>query len=336
MRLGVTWVPSDLRSYPALVRASEEAGFELFGVPDSQASVFRECHVAMAVAALHSRRMRVGPWVGVPATRHPAVVAAALASLHELVPGRVVAAFGTGYSGVFNLGMRPARMATLGAYVAAVRTLLRGESAEWHGGTARVLWPRGGVPVLIAGSGPRTLELAGEQADGAVVALGLSPEAIAAAEAAIARGAARAGRDSGRLERWWMVRGSVAETYEQAVDWALPSLVSTANHAFQVTFDGKGVPEKLHEPLRQAQARYDFTAHNRFGADSPNGRLARELGLVDFLVERFGLVGTPRQVVERLRELEARGVPGVTLRLLVPDTLAALRLWQEEIAPALR
>ncbi|MBI4505659.1 MAG: LLM class flavin-dependent oxidoreductase, partial [Chloroflexi bacterium] len=315
MRLGISWVPDNLRTYPELARATEEAGFELLGVPDTQASVYRESYVTLATAALHSTRLRIGPLVTNPITRHPAVTAAALASLHELVPGRVIAAFGTGDSGVYNLGLRPARLETLVAYIKAVRAMLHGQPAEWRGATARVLWPQGGVPLFVGAGGPRTLELAGELADGVIIAVGATPEAIAAAEAAIARGAARAGRDPRSIERWWWVRGSLADSYEEAVTWSLPSLASVCNHAFRFSFEGKAVPERYHESIRQLQARYDFTAHNRFGADSPNGLLARELGLVDILVDRFGVVGTPRQVVERLRELEARGVAGIVLRI---------------------
>jgi 5,10-methylenetetrahydromethanopterin reductase len=38
-----------------------------------------------------------------------------------------------------------------------------------------------------------------------------------------------------------------------------------------------------------------------------------ELGLADYFTERFGVVGTPDEVVTRLRELEAIGVNQVSL-----------------------
>jgi 5,10-methylenetetrahydromethanopterin reductase len=280
--------------------------------------------------------MRVAPLVTHPLTRHPAVTAAALASVHELVPGRVAAAIGAGDSGVYNLGMRPAKLETLAEYFKAVRTLLQGQPATWRGKTARVLWPQGGVPLYLAAGGPRTLELAGELADGVIIALGASPEAIAAADEALARGATRAGRDPRSIERWWWMRGSIADTYEEAVTWSLPSLASVCNHAFRFSFEGKAVPERWQEPIRQLQARYDFTAHNRFGADSPNGLLARELGLTDFLVQRFGVVGTPQQVVDRLHELESMGVTGIILRIQTPDRMRFLQVWRDEVAALAR
>lgn len=336
MRLGLSWVPDNLRTYPELVRATEDAGFDLLGVPDTQASVYRETYVTQTTAVLNSTRLRIGPLVTHPLTRHPAVTAAALASLHELASGRIFGAFGAGDSGVYNLGLHPAKLETLAAYVRAVRSMLHGQPTAWRGATAKVLWPQGGVPLWIGAGGPRTLELAGELADGVVIALGTTPEAVAAAEEAIARGAARAGRDPRSIERWWWMRGSIAETYEEAVTWSLPSLASVCNHAFRFSFAGKAVPERYHEAIRQLQARYDFTAHNRFGADSPNGLLVRALGLVDFLVDRFGVVGTPRQVVERLRELEARGVTGIILRIQTPDRLRFLQVWRDEVMAPVR
>ncbi|MBI3966460.1 MAG: LLM class flavin-dependent oxidoreductase [Chloroflexi bacterium] len=335
MRLGISWVVDDLRAFPDLVRATEAAGFHLLGVPDSQASVYRELYVSLTTAALASQRLRLAPWVTNPVTRHPAVTAAALASLHELAPGRIAGAIGTGDSGVINLGLRPARLATLQEYLRAVQTLLRGTPAEWRGRTAKLLWPRGDVPLLLSAEGPRTLELAGAEADGVVAGLGVTPEAVTATESALTRGAAQSGRDASALERWWFLRGSVADTYEEAEALALVSLVSMPNHAFRYSFEGKGVPERWQEPVRQLQARYDFTAHNQFGPKSPNGLLARELGLVEFLVERWGLVGTPRQVVERLCELESRGLTNVVLRIQTPDRLHFLQTWREEIGPNL-
>lgn len=336
MRLAISWLNDNLRIYPEIVRATEEAGFELLGVPDTQVGAYRECYVTLTTAALNSTRMRIGTWVTFPLTRHPAVTASALASLNELAPGRVFGAFGTGFSGVYNLGLRPARLSTLEAYVKAVRTLLQGQPAEWQGKTAHLLWPKGGIPLYMGAGGPRALELAGAEADGVAIAVGVSPEAVAVAEQTIARGAAQAGRDPGRLERWWLVRGSIADTYEEALTWALPAVLGTVNHAFAFTFEGKAVPERWHEPIRQLEARYVMTEHNRPSTDNPNSLLGRELGLVDFAVDRFGVLGTPRQVVERLRELEARGVTGVCFRFLTPDPLRLLRVWRDEVAPALR
>ena len=50
-------------------------------------------------------------------------------------------------------------------------------------------------PVFMTAAGPRMLELAGEVADGALMLVGLHPQAIAAARQRLEIGARRAGRD---------------------------------------------------------------------------------------------------------------------------------------------
>jgi len=53
---------------------------------------------------------------------------------------------------------------------------------------------RPGIPIYVSASGPKTLELAGEIADGVILLVGLFPEALAWALEHVDRGAARAGR----------------------------------------------------------------------------------------------------------------------------------------------
>jgi 5,10-methylenetetrahydromethanopterin reductase len=66
----------------------------------------------------------------------------------------------------------------------------------------------------------------------------------------------------------------------------------------------------LHDKLRAYQQRFDYSEK---GTSAQNGPLMEELGLADYFTERFGVVGTPDEVVARLRELEAIGVNQVSL-----------------------
>ena len=68
-RFGIVFLPETLTGWGDLCREAEETGFEWLGVADSQ-SVFRELYVALTLAALHTRRVRLGPLVTNPLTRH--------------------------------------------------------------------------------------------------------------------------------------------------------------------------------------------------------------------------------------------------------------------------
>ena len=94
-RFGIVFLPETLTGWGELCREAEDTGFEWLGVADSQ-SVFRELYVALTLAALHTRRVRLGPLVTNPLTRHLVVTASAIASVDELSGGRAVLGLGSG------------------------------------------------------------------------------------------------------------------------------------------------------------------------------------------------------------------------------------------------
>ncbi|MDQ1396531.1 MAG: 5,10-methylenetetrahydromethanopterin reductase, partial [Acidimicrobiaceae bacterium] len=122
----------DPEAYVREVEIADDVGYEMICGGDSQ-SVYRELYVSLAVAAVHTRRARLGPMVTNPITRHPAVTASAIASVDELSNGRAILGIGTGDSAIRNLGERAARLAELRAYIVALKGLLRGETVEWRG-----------------------------------------------------------------------------------------------------------------------------------------------------------------------------------------------------------
>ena len=332
---GVTWVVDDLRTYGDLVRESEAAGFDLIGVPDTQAANYRELYTAITVAALSTQRARLVPAVTNPFSRHPGVTAAALASLHEVSGGRAIFGIGTGDTGAASLGLPYARLGELREYVAAVQTLLSGAPAEYQGQVAQVRWATGGIPTFIAANGPRTLEYAGQVADGVIIGSGVLPEVIAAARERVATGAARAGRSEPAIELWWTVRMGLADDYEAGLAAALPSLAASANHVFRAGYAGKALPPNLREPIEKLRAGYQVGEHSRYGADNPNARLARDLGLTEYLAGRFGVIGSPAECARQIRRLAEHGATNLLIRPQAADRLDFLRRWRADVLPLL-
>ncbi len=98
------------------------------------------------------------------------------------------------------LGMRPARLASVRSAIGAFRALWSGldvtiedPAFELHDAHLR-FGARPDIPVYVSASGPKTLELAGEVADGVILLVGLFPEALAWALEHVDRGASKAGR----------------------------------------------------------------------------------------------------------------------------------------------
>src|SRR6185436_5376636 len=86
-RFGIVLLPESLAGWGALCREAEDSGFDLLGVADSQ-SVFREMYVALTLAALNTSRVRLGPLVTNPLTRHLVVTASAVSSVDEVSGAR--------------------------------------------------------------------------------------------------------------------------------------------------------------------------------------------------------------------------------------------------------
>ncbi len=331
-RFGIVFLPESLTGFGELCREAETSGFEWVGVADSQ-SVFHELYVALTLAALNTTRVRLGPLVTNPLTRHLVVTASAMASLDELAKGRMVLGLGSGDSAIYTLGAPPATVAGLESSIDTLGRLTAGEVVKREQRTWRVHRSARRIPIYLAAEGPRTLELAGRVADGVIVGLGLTPEVIELSLAAIERGARAVGRRLADLDVWWFAKTNVADTREAAVRPITMALAASANHAFRFTLEGKGVPAALHEPIRGLQREYDSHHHEIAGAG--NAALTDRWGLTDFLVDRFAIAGTPAECVVQIRRAMAAGAQQFITTSFVPDPRAFMRRWAGEVAGAL-
>src|SRR6187431_1784867 len=157
---------------PDNVALAEELGYDrawLYDTPQQSPDVW----MTLAMAAARTERIGLGPGVLVPSLRHPMVNAAATANLEALAPGRVVVAFGTGFSGRRAMGYRAIPWAFMDAYIRAYKGLLRGETVEWDGARMRMLHPDGHgprrpveVPVIVGALGPKGRAVASELGEG--------------------------------------------------------------------------------------------------------------------------------------------------------------------------
>jgi 5,10-methylenetetrahydromethanopterin reductase len=333
VRFGITFLPNAPSEFVEWARTAEATGFEIIGIADSQ-SLYREVYVSAALCAVNTERIRFGPRVINPLTRHPAVAASAALTLEELAPGRTILGIGTGDSAVYNLGLKGCSLAELREYLAAVRDLLATGTAEYHGRTARLTWGRADVPLYIAASGPKTLRLAGQIADGVVINTGLLPEIIRDSIDQVRRGAAEAGRDPAEVDLWWLPLTNLAEDRRAAVEEIKMSLASAGSHLARFTTSGKHIPPELLAKVEQLGGRYHFDQHDK--PDSANRRLIEELGLVEYLAERFSVAGTPEDCVRKLERAVEAGATQFWMSVHFDDKVRFMRDWASRVMPAFR
>ncbi|WP_328768955.1 LLM class flavin-dependent oxidoreductase [Streptomyces sp. NBC_00286] len=189
--------PEKLRD---VVRVADAAGLEELWLWED---CFLESGIATASAALAwSERLRVGIGLLPVPLRNVAVTAMETATLDRLFPGRFTLAVGHGVQDwMGQVGARAESPVTLlREYLDALRALLRGERVTTDGRYVKLDdvaldWPPPTAPEVLAGvTGPRSLRLAGEAADGTLLSEANPPEAVRKARGLIDEGRAAAGR----------------------------------------------------------------------------------------------------------------------------------------------
>ena len=102
---------------------------------------------------------------------------------------------GTGYTSASTIGRNPATLAEMRTRISTVKGLLAGQTVDFDGTPGRLGYPSGRrIPVIMAASGPKAIELAGEIADGVLLLVGFNRGII---ERALERLAARSARAGG-------------------------------------------------------------------------------------------------------------------------------------------
>ncbi len=158
---------------PDHIVLAEELGYETAWVYDTPALQL-DVWMILALAAVRTERIRLGPGVLIPSLRHPMTTASAIATLVGLVgPERVIIGAGTGFTGRRAMGQKPLRWAEFPQMVADTQALLRGEIVEVDGRAAMMLhWPGQAaerpieVPWILGVNGPRGLEAAAKMGCG--------------------------------------------------------------------------------------------------------------------------------------------------------------------------
>jgi 5,10-methylenetetrahydromethanopterin reductase len=190
------------------------------------------------------------------------------------------------------------------------------------------------VPIFLAAEGPRSTTLAGRVADGVFLGTGLTAAALDTAAWWLSAGSADRDAGLGQLEVWHMARLGIADERGAAIHALRPALASIAHHGLSSSLERKGVPGRLVPALEELRRRYD-TRHHVEPGESPNARLVDELGLTDYLVDRFAVVGTPDDCARKVIALRDAGVANILFTITDADPAGTLRRWQAQVAPRL-
>jgi len=155
---GVGWRAQDIQ---AVAREAEDAGFDgIFA-----AEVNNDVMATAQLMGAATRRIKVGTWIANVYLRHSYVCAQGAALIADATEGRFILGLGVSHPSVnkalaIDMGEPPA---ALRRYVTAVRTWLKGEGPATHLPQRPTPQP---VPIYVAAVTSKTVEIAGELADG--------------------------------------------------------------------------------------------------------------------------------------------------------------------------
>lgn len=310
MRIGLLLPTTRFDSLRRRAQRAEELGFDLVALGDSPLA-YRELYSSMAVLALHTERIRLATTVTNVVTRDLTVIASGIATLNEMSGGRLTLGLATGDSAVKVAGRQPVTLSVLEQSVATLRRLIGG--GEGSGG-ASLRWEAGEVPIWLAAEGPRSLAVAARCADGVLAGGGIDDSSIAAALDVLA-----ASEGAGiSFEPWFFARAHVGGDPAEAEVTLASGLAASAHRTFRVGASRQRVPDVHRDGIERLVSEYVVDAHLD-GSGNHNGRLVGELGLFDYLADRFAVVGTVEQCAARVRHLRQLGVGGLVFSAAVPD-----------------
>jgi 5,10-methylenetetrahydromethanopterin reductase len=166
MRISCAFPP--VADTPRHIELAEQLGYKTAWVYDTPALQV-DVWMTLALAAVRTSTIVLGPGVLIPSLRHPMVTAAAIAHLVSLVgEERVVVGVGTGFTGRRAMGQKPLRWADMPGNVGTIQQLLHGETVMIDGQATKMLHALGQAPArpisvrwVLGVNGPKGIETAG-------------------------------------------------------------------------------------------------------------------------------------------------------------------------------
>ncbi len=289
-----------------------------------------DVYTCMALAAEHTRTIRLGPAVAIAGTRIAPVIAHSIATINQLAPGRVILGLGTGHTAWRAMGMTPIRLDTFRHTIEVCRGLLQGEEVEYQerGRQSRIRFldlehgyinVRDPIPIYLAASHPKALALAGELGNGLITLSLLSPDLLKATLEPVAQGRARRSPQQADFAVMTVgvscvLRPGEAADSPRVLTRVGPRIAVAFHYAYEIVRRGKSAPSYLQTFLTPAYCAYLDTrwqeihaTHSRFLQPG------EEEFITPAAVEAMSLTGTREDIIARLKQLEAAGLTQVVI-----------------------
>jgi len=338
-----------------IARDTEQNGWDGLSVVDSQ-NLSGDPYVALALAAKVTERIGLAPAVTNSVTRLAAVTASSIASVDRVSNGRARLGIGRGDSALAHLGYAPARVKQFETYLRHLQAYLSGDAVpfdeiEIPAGAAapvdalkladsptesQIAWLAGKrkVPVEVAASGPRVIEIAARHAERILFTLGADETRIAWGIEVAKKARAEAGLDPDGIRFGAFVNCIPHNDLDTARDLVKGGLTIYARFSVMHGKTMGPVSPTMEKAMQSLHDAYDMHSHTR--GDSPQAEV-----LTPEFIDAYAIVGTPERCIERLKPLVALGLDKICIGggLRLTETSAGVEakaLLEKEVIPAMR
>jgi 5,10-methylenetetrahydromethanopterin reductase len=327
MRISCAFAP--IPETPRHIELAEELGYHTAWVYDTPALQV-DVWMTLALAAVRTRRITLGPGVLIPSLRHPMVTASAIAHLVSLIGSeRVVVGVGTGFTGRRAMGKKPLKWSSMPEAIGTVQALLRGETVVVEGRQVKMLHGAGQAPErpidvrwVLGVNGPKGLETAVAMDCGAFTSRPRPGTSYADLPSATLLGFGTVIRDGETISspRVWETAGaSAAVAYHAFLEQGDARLDNLPN-ADKFVELAMAIPEEIrHLALHEGH----LTVMNR---------IDREVMTPEAAAAISPLTGTIDQVRTRVGEMQAAGMTEIASQP-VGDIEAELRTMASAMEP---
>jgi probable F420-dependent oxidoreductase len=313
-----------------LSELAEAHGFDYVWTFDSHL-LWQEPYVIYSQILDRTKRVVVGPMVTNPSTRDWTVTASVFATLNEMYGNRTVCGIGRGDSAVRVTNGKPATLKEVREATHVIRELANCRPVEYHGSTLQFPWARDSrLEVWIAAYGPLALKTTGEVGDGFILQLA-DVDIAAWMIKAVRTAAADAGRDPDAITFCVAAPNYIGDDWAHMRDQCRWFGGMVGNHVADIVAkygDQGEVPQALTDYVRGRQG-YDYNEHGRAGNTHASF-------VPDEIVDRFCLLGSAEDHIEKLKQLKDIGVDQFAGYLQHDNKEETMRVYGETVIPALR
>lgn len=326
VEFGIEFVPVDAywkTTFYAI--QAEKAGFDCLWVTDHFNN--RNVYVSLAITALYTEKIKLGPGVTNPYLVHPVVTAQAVATLSEVAPGRVICGLGVGDKTTLQmLGIEQTKpLATMREAVHIIREVTSGKTLEMKGEIFKVSRAKlnfkaaNPIPIFIGAQGPKMLALAAEIGDGVLINAS-HPRDIENAVKFVREGATAAGKKPEALGISAYTSFSIASDYEKALKAVVPVVAFIVAGAPEAVLERHGISMEIAGKIREAITHAQWK--EAFSYVDNN------------MVEAFSICGTPETCTEKISKLLNAGVNQVVIGSPIgPNVRKAIETIASEVLP---